>query len=162
MNKTEYSGIKRPFNFELSKDQKREIIKVFYIFDVDKQGSLNSYELKYAMRALGLDIKKPEISEILKEHSTETVKLQLFLRILVDKLSKTDKNQEILKVFHLFDEDNTGYISLKNLRRIARDLGEQVSDGALWTMIDEFDRDHDGLISQEEFIEVMKQTTILN
>lgn len=37
-----------------------------------------------------------------------------------------------------------GRISLKNLRRVARELGENLTDDELQAMIDEFDKDQDG------------------
>ena len=68
--------------------------------------------------------------------------------------------EEILKAFKLFDEDNTGRISLRNLRRVARELGENLSDDELQAMIDEFDKDGDGEICENEFLGIMKQTSI--
>ena len=65
-----------------------------------------------------------------------------------------------MKAFKLFDEDNTGRISLRNLRRVARELGENLSDDELQAMIDEFDKDGDGEISEQEFLNIMKQTSI--
>jgi centrin-1 len=58
----------------------------------------------------------------------------------------------------LFDDDETGKISFKNLKRVAKELGENLTDEELQEMIDEADRDGDGEINEEEFLRVMKKT----
>lgn len=42
-------------------------------------------------------------------------------------------------------------ITVKNLRRVARDIGKSVTDRELEAMIEEFDKNLDGAISLEEF-----------
>jgi len=75
-------------------------------------------------------------------------------------MAERDPREEILKAFRLFDDDSTGKISLRNLKRVARELGETMTDDELQEMIDEADRDNDGEISEEEFIRVMKKTNL--
>jgi centrin-1 len=74
--------------------------------------------------------------------------------------AERDPREEILKAFKLFDDDSTGKISLRNLKRVARELGETMTDDELQEMIDEADRDGDGEISEEEFIRIMKKTNL--
>ena len=54
----------------------------------------------------------------------------------------------------------TGKISYKNLKRVAKELGENLTDDELQEMIDEADRDGDGEINQDEFLRIMKKTNL--
>ena len=75
--------------------------------------------------------------------------------------SEKDSREEILKAFKLFDDDETGKISFKNLKRVAKELGENISDEELQEMIDEADRDGDGEINEQEFLRIMKRTSLI-
>ena len=85
-----------------------------------------------AMRALGFDVKKAEVLGLMNEYDRDrsgAIEYIDFLEIMTHKIQERDPVEEILKAFKLFDEDSTGTISLRNLRRVARELGENLSDG---------------------------------
>ena len=63
-------------------------------------------------------------------------------------MANRDPRDESLKSFRLFDDDETGTISLKNLRRVAKELGENMTDDELQEVIDFCDKDGRGEISQ--------------
>ncbi|KAG5834426.1 centrin-3 [Anguilla rostrata] len=149
---------KRKKRRELTEEQKQEIKEAFELFDTDKDREIDYHELKVAMRALGFDVKKADVLKILKDYDREgtgKITFEDFTEVVTDRILDRDPREEILKAFKLFDDDESGKISLRNLRRVARELGENMSEEELRAMIDEFDTDGDGEISQEEFISIM-------
>ena len=59
-----------------------------------------------------------------------------------------DTKQSLRYVFGLFDDAKTGFISIKNLRQVAKEVGESIDDSELQEMIERADLDNDGLISE--------------
>jgi len=74
--------------------------------------------------------------------------------------SDKDTREDILKVFNLFDDDGSGRISLRNLKRVAKELGETMTDAELMEMIERADTDQDGEISADEFYSIMTKKTL--
>nr|XP_009478812.1 PREDICTED: caltractin [Pelecanus crispus] len=148
---------------ELTEEQKQEIREAFDLFDTDGSGSIDIKELKVAMRALGFEPKKEEIKKMIADIDKEgsgTIDFEDFLAMMTQKMSEKDSKEEILKAFRLFDDDGTGKISFKNLKRVAKELGENLTDEELQEMIDEADRDGDGEVSEQEFLRIMKKTSL--
>merc|ERR1712162_64159 len=113
----------------LTQDQVEEIKEAFDLFDTDGSGSIDVNELKVAMKALGMDAKSEEARKL-----------------------GEDTREDLLKVFKLFDDDKTGTVSFKNLKRVCQELGENMTDDELKEMMDWADKDGDGVLNEDEFI----------
>ncbi|XP_052674950.1 uncharacterized protein LOC128156726 [Crassostrea angulata] len=148
---------------ELTDEQRQEIREAFDLFDTDGSGTIDAKELKVAMRALGFEPKKEEIKKMIADIDKEgsgTIDYNDFQNIMTQKMSEKDLKEEIQKAFRLFDDDDTGKISFKNLKRVSKELGENLTDEELQEMIDEADRDGDGEINEQEFLKIMKKTSL--
>ncbi|CAN0024138.1 unnamed protein product [Ectocarpus fasciculatus] len=101
-------------------------------------GTIDAKELKVAMRALGFEPKKEEIKKMISDIDKDgsgTIDFQEFLEMMTSKMSEKDSREEILKAFRLFDDDETGKISFRNLKRVAKELGENMTDEELQVLL---------------------------
>merc|ERR1711959_170162 len=143
----------------LSEDQKKECKEAFDLFDSDGSGAIDASELKVAMMALGFEPTEDEIDKMVKdidEDGNATVEFNEFMDMMEGKMSEKDQVEEMKKAFKLYDDDNTGKITFKNLERVAKELGEAMSAEDLQELITEADQDGDGALSEAEFIAVMQ------
>lgn len=149
--------------FEVNEEQKADIKEAFDLFDPDGTGRIATRDLKVAIRALGFEPSREELRKLTASVDPDGVgklSFEEFLEIMSSKMSEKDSKEEVLKAFRLFDDDGTGKITFKNLKRVAKELGENLTDEELQEMIDEADKDGDGEISQEEFLKIMKKTCL--
>lgn len=139
-----YAGTRSPapLAVEISEDQRAEIQEAFDLFDTDKDGAIDYHELKVAMRALGFDLKKPELLKLMRENDASGSGLMewkdferictCFTDTVTERVASRDPREEIRRAFALFDDDGTGKISLRNLKRVAKELGENLDDEELY------------------------------
>merc|ERR1711862_66565 len=139
----------------LTQDQVEEIKEAFDLFDTDGSGSIDVNELKVAMKALGMDAKSDEIRKLINDIDSDgdgTIDFDEFLAMMTARKQGEDTLEDLLKVFKLFDDDKTGTISFKNLKRVCQELGENMTDDELKEMMDWADKDGDGVLNEDEFI----------
>jgi centrin-1 len=148
---------------ELTEEQKQEIKEAFELFDSEGTGAIDSKELKVAMRALGFEPKKEEVRRIIQDidkNGEGFIKFEDFMEIMTQKMIERDPIEEIKKAFKLICEEGYDKITLKSLKKVARELGENMSEDELAEMIEEADKDQDGEIGEEDFIRIMKKTNL--
>lgn len=143
----------------LSQDEIEELQEAFNLFDTDGSGTIDSEELKHAMKQLGYEQKNKLVYQMIENMKQGEMDFDAFLDMMTARISDSDSRDDIAKVFGLFDEDGTGYISQSNLARVAKELGETMTEAELKEMIDRADLDGDGVISQDEFFNIMTKKT---
>ena len=92
----------------MSEGQKQEIKQAFDLFDTSGSGTIESKELKVALRALGFEPSKEEIKNLIgkfDKDGTMRIDFHEFLDIMITKMSEKDSAQELENAFELFDVD---------------------------------------------------------
>merc|ERR1719353_1803677 len=116
--------------------------------------------------ALGFEPKRSEILRMIQdvdptappgEDGSGTVEFPVFMAMMSQKIVTRD---EMLKTFRLFDDDETGKLSFKNLKRVAQELGVRMTDEELQEMFNKADRDGDGEVTKEDFLRVMRKAIL--
>lgn len=142
----------------LTEDEADEIREAFNLFDTDGTGMIDPKELKAAMQSLGFEAKNPTIYQLisdLERSRAGPIDFEDFLDEITSKLGDRETRDGIHKIFALFDDDRTGTLSFKNLKRVAKELGETMTDEELREMIERADSNGDGEISFEDFYLIM-------
>eukprot|EP01006_Ploeotia_vitrea_P048235 TRINITY_DN67210_c4_g1_i1.p1 TRINITY_DN67210_c4_g1~~TRINITY_DN67210_c4_g1_i1.p1 ORF type:complete len:180 (+),score=31.08 TRINITY_DN67210_c4_g1_i1:84-623(+) len=142
-----------------------KIREVFNLFDADGSGNIDKEELALALKNLGFgDLNESEVEAILAESGVVTddsgqIGFQDFEKIMKMKMSTKDSLEEIRRAFALFDLDGTGLITAKNLRDVAKTIGESPANDTLQDMIIWADEDQDGAVTWQEFKQIMEYMT---
>eukprot|EP00919_Chromeraceae_sp_WS-2016_P015488 GHVR01036487.1.p1 GENE.GHVR01036487.1~~GHVR01036487.1.p1 ORF type:complete len:185 (+),score=36.89 GHVR01036487.1:95-649(+) len=166
---------------ELKEEQRAQIKEAFDLFDTDGTGTIDAKELKVALQALGFEPRKEELKRLVNEvdrgnresggakalagagnvgpgQTAQVLDFNDFLEIMTLKMSEKDSKEQVQKAYRLF-AGPSGKISFEDLKRVALELGEGMSDEELREMIREADKNEDGEVDQEEFLRILRKST---
>ena len=145
---------------QYSEEQILEVKEAFNVFDSDQKGGLDARELKAAISALNIKITNEEIRNIYSDFGKdirEKITLEEFMEIVIPRLPDRHTKDYIQKIFQYFDLENTGKITARHLKKIAEEIGENLSDEELKEIMEEADKDADGYIGFDDFYRIMKK-----
>ncbi|KAL5557013.1 hypothetical protein UlMin_039249 [Ulmus minor] len=146
----------------LNQQKRLEIKEAFELFDTDGSGTIDAKELNVAMRALGFEMTEEQINQMIADVDKDgsgAIDFDEFVHMMTAKIGERDTKEELMKAFQIIDQDGNGKISVSDIKRIAKDLGEHFSEAEIHEMIEEADRDRDGEINTDEFMRMMKRTS---
>ncbi|KAL4196728.1 hypothetical protein AMTRI_Chr04g247670 [Amborella trichopoda] len=137
----------------LSEQKRKEIKEAFELFDTDGSGTIDAGELTVAMR---YQIKQM-IADVDKDGSG-AIDFDEFVHMMTAKMGERDTKEELMKAFSIIDQDKNGKISVLDIQRCAKELGEKFTVAEIQEMIEEADRNGDGEVDTDEFVRMMRRT----
>jgi calcium-dependent protein kinase len=141
--------------WSLTNEERSQVRDMFIAMDKNQKGTITLYELKEVLTnkfSISDDQVKP-IFEALDTSNNEEIHYTEFLAAMVStRISMHD--DLLMQTFQRFDVDNSGFITIDNLRVV---LGESFSGADLEKLIAEADFAKDGRISYAEFIAYLKE-----
>ena len=138
--------------------------KAFDTFDVDGSGAIDAQEVEALLRALGQDPTPYEVASMVSfadEDGNGTIEFSEFCKMYgkTVEVGRSDAHEDLFQVFKVFDVDGNGYIDRQELHNIMSGLGTKSFRAPEPSMVDELikeaDKDGDGRINYNEFVNVM-------
>ena len=114
------------------------------------------------MQSLGFEAKNQTIFQMISdmdEDGSGEIEFDEFLDMMTARISDTNTKEDLERVFKLFDEDRSGEITVDNLKRVAKELGEDIPEEELNEIILRADLDGDGKLSFDDFYAVITKKT---
>ena len=148
---------------ELTDDQSAEIEEAFRLLDIDGDGLITTHDIKIALRSIGFEPTKKEILHMISDADSNAdgvINLPLFIKMMTKKREEMNPDEEIKRAYHLFAGAESRGITAADIKRVSIELGENLTDEEIHDIIEEVDRDGDGIISLDEFMFVMRKTSM--
>jgi len=165
-----------PSSSSLSEAYATEIKQAFQVFDEERTGCISIHSFKMLIRALGFRATEYEVLQEVTNAKKQKgllvnddydIDLNIVLDVMASKYSQRDPVLEMKTNFRLFDVNRDGFITVDDLQSVVADLNEQckemglempsgLEEDQLKAMIEEFDTDLDGMISQDDFRKIMQ------
>merc|ERR1712072_1643011 len=149
----------------LKQDEIEEIKEAFDLFDTDQLGEIDLKELKAAMQSLGYESKNDTIFTMLAELDKDgnaSLDFEEFLDLMSGKEGKDEKDtqEDITKIFRLFDGDTKGVIVVKDVMKVCKELGERLTMEEISEIVRRACQDDSKMeITLEDFYIVMTKKT---
>jgi calcium-dependent protein kinase len=139
----------------LSEEEIQKIKAIFESIDIDNDGKLSLEEMKKAV-SLSDGMKPEYIEQIFKSIDTDNsgnIEYTEFISASIEKSIYLNK-EKLKDAFKLFDIDNSGKISRAEIERV---LHVDKNSKEIDAIMDKHDKNKDGEIDFQEFIEMMKE-----
>jgi len=141
-----------------TKAEIQELEDSFQLFDVEGRGKIKCSDLQETISRVG-NGNQQGILNMLQQQQTNNsngeMDFEQFLTVMTCSIGSNNNDNDLRRIFDLFDHDKTGYITIDDLQIVASNLGETMSYEELQEMIDRANPKLPGKVSSDEFYQIM-------
>ena len=110
---------------------------------------------------------KEEIDNLIRNHDKDKsgrIDFHELLEIMIEKMSETDQKEALDEAFDLFDKDGDKEISFSDLKAVAQELNENMTDEELREMLEGASKGRKGkedvlLVNKDCFKQLLSRNT---
>lgn len=141
----------------LSKEEIIGLKEIFKSMDVDKSGTITFDELKAGLYKWGTKLSDTEVRQLLESADVDGNGILDYMEFITATMhmNRMEKDNRLCKAFLYFDQDNSGYITMDELKN-ALEKYNTTDEQKIKEMLSEVDADSDGKINYEEFVAMMR------
>ncbi|KDP22101.1 hypothetical protein JCGZ_25932 [Jatropha curcas] len=145
----------------LSVEEVAGLKEAFEMMDTTQRGKINIEELRIGLQRLGQQIPDADLRILMDAADVDgdgTLNYGEFVAVSVH-IRKMANDEHLHKAFAFFDQNQSGYIEIEELREALSDEVDTCSEDIINAIMHDVDTDKDGRISYEEFATMMKAGT---
>jgi calcium-dependent protein kinase len=132
------------------------IREMFKAIDKDGSGCITINELREGLKTKGAELNLTEVESIVNQidiNGNQLIDYEEFIAATIH-LNKLNKEELLMEAFKFFDKDESGYITLAELKQALKDTGADIEDAK--AVLDAADANSDGEVDYEEFCDMMR------
>ncbi|KZV87760.1 EF-hand [Exidia glandulosa HHB12029] len=155
--------------------QIQQFKEAFSLIDQDGDGVVSEQDLKAIFASLGINPTRQVLDDLLAARpgrhrksittteedeansgaSTRGVNFTMFLTMMGEHLFEFDAEQELIEAFECFDEGDTGFVKVEEMRRWLSEVGDRMDQTEIDKLFKDF-TDRSGNFNYREWIKVLR------
>jgi Ca2+-binding EF-hand superfamily protein len=135
-----------------------ELKEAFNLFDAENLGKIGTKHLVSTMKSLGFDTKSPLVFNMITELDNDKyengITFDQFISEISAKLGDRSTKEGLMRLFKLFDSDNSGSINPQNLKKVVKELGDSMTNDEIKDLIEHASSNGE-CITFDDFYQIM-------
>lgn len=143
---------------KLNSNQLNELRRAFEEIDINQSGGISKRELRQAFHYLDIKASDDEIDVVMDQMDTDDsgrIEFDEFASVMAKTYYKKHSRYEIIEAFKVFDLNGSGSITPEELRSVLSKMHRFYNKNEVEDMIRRVDHNRDGMITIDEFVELM-------